>query len=82
MEVEMMADLIRDFWGVIIGALAAVVWLVRLESRGISNAAEVRRLWAQRKEDMDAQREQRGEANKMIAEIRSDIKDVLKRLGQ
>ena len=82
MEVEMMADLIRDFWGVIIGALAAVIWLVRLESRGISNAAEVRRLWAQRKEDMDVQREQRGEANKMIAEIRSDIKDVLKRLGQ
>ena len=77
-----MADLINDFWGIIIGALTAVVWLVRLEARGISNSAEVRRLWAQRKEDMDAQKEQRGEANKMIAEIRSDIKDVLRRLGQ
>ena len=77
-----MADLIREFWGVIVGALAAIVWLVRLEARGISKAAEVRRLWAQRKEDMDAQKEQRGEANKMIAEIRSDIKDVLRRLGQ
>jgi len=77
-----MADMIREFWGVIVGGLAAIVWLVRLEARGISNAAEVRRLWAQRKEDMDAQKEQRGEANKMIAEIRSDIKDVLRRLGQ
>lgn len=78
----MMADLIRDFWGVIIGALAAVVWLVRLEARGISNAAEVRRLWAQRKEDLDAQREQREEANKMLTEIRSDVKDLLRGLGK
>jgi hypothetical protein len=78
----MMADLIRDFWGVIIGALAAVVWLVRLEARGISNAAEVRRLWAQRKEDLDAQREQREEANKMLTEIRSDVKDLLRGIGK
>lgn len=82
MEVEMMADLIRDFWGVIIGALAAVVWLVRLEARGISNAAEVRRLWAQRKEDMEVQKEQREEANKMLTEIRSDVKDLLRGLGK
>jgi hypothetical protein len=79
---EVMADLISDFWGIIIGALTAVVWLVRLEARGISNAAEVRRLWAQRKEDMEAQREQREEANKMLTEIRSDVKDLLRGVGK
>jgi len=77
-----MADLIREFWVVIVGVLAAVVWLVRLEARGISNAAEVRRLWAQRKEDLDAQREQREEANKMLTEIRSDVKDLLRGIGK
>lgn len=77
-----MADIIRDFWAVIVGVLAAVVWLVRLEARGISNAAEVRRLWAQRKEDMEVQKEQREEANKMLTEIRSDVKDLLRGLGK
>lgn len=78
----MITDLIRDFWGVIVGGLAAIVWLVRLEARGISNAAEVRRLWAQRREDMEAQREQREEANKMLTEIRSDVKDLLRGIGK
>lgn len=77
-----MAEIIRDFWAVIVGALGLVVWLVRLEARGISNAADVRRLWAQRKEDMEAQKEQRDVANKMLEEIRADVKNLLRGIGK
>jgi hypothetical protein len=73
--VELKVEVIRDYWAIIGSVVLTIVWLVRLEQA-------VAWLARQRKEDMDAQREQRGEANKMIAEIRSDIKDVLRRLGQ
>lgn len=74
----MIAELIKDFWAIIVGFIGLVVWLVRLEARAIGNEAELRRLWAQRREDMESQREQREEANKMLTEIRSDVKDLLR----
>jgi len=70
-----MAEIIREFWAVIVGLVMLVVWLVRLESA-------VAWLARQRKEDMELQVRQRAEANEMIAEIRADIKDVLRRLGK
>lgn len=73
-----MAEIIRDFWAVIAAVVAAVVWLVRLEARGISNAAEIRRLWAQRKEDLELQSKAREETSHMLSEIRADIKALLR----
>jgi len=77
-----MAEIIRDFWAVIAAVVAAVVWLVRLEARGISNAAEIRRLWAQRKEDLELQSKAREETNHMLSEIRADIKALLREVKQ
>ena len=73
-----MAEIIRDFWGVIAALIGAVAWLVRLESRGITNAAEIKRLWGQRKDDMDAAREGREQVQAMLVELREDVKALLR----
>jgi hypothetical protein len=73
-----MADLIREFWGIIAAVVAAIVWLVRLEARGVANAAEIRRLWSQRKEDMEASLQSRNRTDKRLDEIGNDIKLLLR----
>lgn len=73
-----MAEVIKEFWTIIMAAIAALFWLVRLEARGIANAAEVRRLWAQRKEDMDAAKDSRDRVDRRLDEIATDIKTLLR----
>jgi len=74
-----MGELINEFWGVIAAALAGLVWLVRLESRGLANEREIKRLWEQRREDMEAAKEAREATNATLAEIRADVKALLTR---
>lgn len=73
-----MSDILRDFWFLIVAGVSSVAWLIRLEARGIANAAEVRRLWAQRKEDMDAAKDSRDRMDRRLNEIGSDIKTILR----
>ena len=74
-----MSDVIREFWALIMAGVAGLVWLVRLESRGLSNEREIRRLWSQRREDLDAAKEVREAQSQMLAEIRADVKMLLTR---
>lgn len=73
-----MMDLVREYWGIFIGGVAGLAWLMRLEGRSLSNEKEIKRLWSQRKEDMDSAKEQRDASNAMLAEIRSDVKAILR----
>ena len=73
-----MSDILRDFWLLIVAGVSSVAWLIRLEARGIANAAEVRRLWAQRKEDMEAAKDSRDRMDRRLDEIGSDIKTILR----
>lgn len=77
----MIEGLVREFWGVILSVVATVVWLVRLESVGKQNAGEIRALWRQRKEDLESSRLAREETNRLLAEMRADIKTLLTRGG-
>ena len=77
-----MTEMIRTFWPIGAAVLAVVVWLIRLESRGISNAAEVKRLWAQRKEDMQAARDSRDRMDRRLDEIGGDIKTILRGISK
>jgi hypothetical protein len=54
------------------------VWLVRLEARGLANDAEVKRLWTQRKEDLQAAKDSRDRTDKQLDEISADIKAILR----
>ena len=47
----------------------------------MDNTKEIKRLWNQRKEDIQASKEAREDTNKMLAEIRDDIKALIAKVG-
>ena len=75
-------DLLLQFWPIVLGFVALIVWLVRLEARAMDNTKEIKRLWNQRKEDLDASKQSREDTNKMLAEIRDDIKALIAKVGK
>ena len=75
-------DLVLTFWPIILGFVAFLVWLIRLEARSVENSKEIKRLWNQRKEDMELSRQSREDTNKMLAEIRDDIKALISKVGK
>ena len=77
-----MTDLIRTFWPVFLACIAFLVWLIRLEARSVENTKEIKRLWNQRREDMELSRQSREDTNKMLAEIRDDIKALIAKVGK
>lgn len=76
-----MLDVFRAFWPVVLAFVGFLVWLIRLESRSIENSKEIKRLWNQRKEDLDATRIAREDTNRVLAEIRDDIKKLIAKVG-
>ena len=72
-----MTEVIRDFWSVIVAGVAAVIWLVRLEGKGIANAADIRRMKEQRHEDLERQRSDQAQTAELLKEIRQDIKTLM-----
>jgi len=73
---------VLKFWPVAMGFIALIVWLIRLEARAMDNTKEIRRLWNQRREDLEASKQARDDTNKMLAEIRDDIKALIARVGK
>lgn len=72
-------ELLREYWAIAAGFVAVIVWAVRLEAGMKSNSDQIKSLWRQRNEDIDAHRQAREETNKMLDEIRQDIKALLQR---
>jgi hypothetical protein len=76
-----MTDTILKFWPVVLGFIGFLVWLIRLEARSVENTKEIKRLWNQRKEDLDASKQAREDTNQMLKEIRDDIKALIAKVG-
>lgn len=74
-------EIIRTFWPLAVAFVATIVWLIRLEGRSVENTKEIKRLWNQRKEDMELSKQARDETNKMLGEIRDDIKALIAKVG-
>lgn len=70
------------YWPIGVSFVAVVVWLVRLEAGSAENTKEIKRLWSQRREDLEATQRARSETNTMLAEIRDDIKALIARVGK
>lgn len=70
------------YWPIAVSLTAVVVWLVRLEASNAENSKEIKRLWHQRREDMDAAQHSRNETNAVLTEIRDDIKSLIARVGK
>lgn len=81
MKGDRMVDL-PSLWPVIAAGFGSIVWLVRLEAKGLSNEREIRRLWTQRREDLQTAKDSRDATNKMLDEIRTDVKALLKGYGR
>ena len=75
-------ETLKDYWPMVVALLGFFAWLIRLESRSIENGKEIKRLWHQRREDLEASRIAREDTNKMLAEIRDDIKDLISKVGK
>ena len=75
-------EVVLQFWPVFMAFLAFLIWLIRLEARSVENTREIKRLWNQRREDMDAAKVAREDTNKMLAEIRDDIKALIAKVGK
>ena len=73
-------ELILTFWPIILAFVSFFVWLIRLESCSVENGKEIKRLWNQRREDMELSRQSREDTNKMLAEIRDDIKSLISKV--
>ena len=54
-------EVVLQFWPVFLGFIAFLVWLIRLEARSVENTMEIKRLWNQRREDIDAAKAARKE---------------------
>ena len=76
-----MTETLLQFWPVALGFVGFLVWLIRLESRSIENTKEIKRLWNQRREDLEASKAAREDTNAMLAEIRDDIKALIAKVG-
>lgn len=74
--------IIKEFWAAIAAVVGAIIWLIRLESRSLSNEKEIRRLWLQRKEDLANAQNSRDAQTKMLDEIRQDIKTLIRNSGK
>jgi hypothetical protein len=70
---------LSKFGWIVTGIVAGIVWLARLEAVALANRQEIKRLWNQRSEDLRAAKEARDESNKMLSEIRQDVKDLLRK---
>jgi hypothetical protein len=75
-------DVIREYWGFIMAAVAGVLWLGRLESRANQNTIEIQRLETrlekQRVEDLANNKLHRDEVKATLGEIKQDIKELLR----
>ncbi len=71
-------DYLKEILAAGSAVVAFLIWLIRLEAKALGNEKEIKRLWQQRKEDLEQAQTSRDETNKMLAEMRSDIKMILK----
>lgn len=77
-----MEDFLARWWSAVAAVIGAVVWAVRIEAKAMGNSRDIERLWAQRKEDLDAHKEARERTNAILTEIRSDIKTLMRKEGE
>lgn len=76
-----MADVLREFWGMVITAVAGLVWVLRLEGKALRSEQEIQSLRDQRKEDQETARHARVEFMSILHDMQNDIKQLLAKVG-
>jgi hypothetical protein len=70
------ADVVREFWAIIMAGVAGLVWLVRLESRSLAIEKELQRMAEQRVEDLANAAKSREDQKETLAEMKDDMKTI------
>lgn len=70
-------EVLKEYWAVFAGFVMVIVWAVRVEAGMKANKVEIEAIRRQRHEDLQASKDAREDTNKMLAEIRADIKALL-----
>ena len=84
-----MIEDVKEYWAIIAAFTTVVVWAVRVEMGMKKNAADIRALWKQRNEDLEASNTSRSETNRFLERlegkmdksfegVREDIKMLLR----
>lgn len=80
------AELMKEYWALLMSGVFFIVWMVRLESRSLSNEREIKRMGDQRVEDLKNAKESREDTKETLSEMKdsmkvmaSDIKTLLSR---
>ncbi len=69
-------DFVKEWWGVAVGIITGIVWLVRLEGKVSITARELLRMEKQLERDRADAKASRSETNEMLKEIREDNKEI------
>lgn len=74
---------LKEYWGALLGAVASVMWLARLEGQVRRNAADIAnteaRLERQRAEDLARHVREQDDMRAILTEMQRDIKTLLQR---
>lgn len=75
----------REWLPAILAGIGLTAWAVRIEAKAQANERDIRGLWNQRKDDLDAAKESRADTSKRLdsvdkalAVIQDDIKTLLR----
>lgn len=77
-----MFDTLLDRWPVLASIITAILWLGRLEYRGLANERAIRHLWKQRAEDLAAAQAARDATNSMLRELQQQATIRAVQLGR
>lgn len=75
-----MIDTLLALWPIITFAIGVIVWFMRMEAKGMSNAKEIKRLWAVRDEDQRRIDQHTEDTNRKLDRISTDVRDLGKTL--
>ena len=74
-----MADLLRDFWHVILSALVGLVFIIRLEGKTKTHDVEIKALKTQRDADQQEARRSREETHQMLRDMNAKLDRLIER---
>jgi hypothetical protein len=77
---------IQSWWPVLAALVAVVMWLARLEARGVQSSKDLlsleTRIEKQRKEDMAVRQQDRDYDRRILESVQADIKLILQRTAK
>ena len=70
------AELMKEYWALLMSGVFFIVWMVRLESRSLSNEREIKRMGEQRKEDLKNAEKSREDTKEILTEMKDGMKTM------